>query len=54
LFVAQPTAGDLFIGAKDLFIAAMDGKGPSQGEWCQPGQVKAERIEGSALPALHH
>src|SRR5215467_7005254 len=30
LFVAQPTAGDLFIGAKDLFIAAMDGKGPSQ------------------------
>jgi hypothetical protein len=26
--VALPTSGDLFISAKDLFIAAIDGKRP--------------------------
>ena len=27
-FVAGPMSGDLFISAKDLFVAAIDGKGP--------------------------
>ena len=37
--------------AKDLFLEAMDGKGPDH---LRPGQVKQSGIGGySALPALH-
>src|SRR5262249_33327047 len=39
--VALPTSRDLFICAKDLFVEAMDRKGPSHtGIRARPGQVK--------------
>src|SRR5262249_814317 len=50
VLVASPPSQDLFIRAKHLFIAAMDGKSPDH--------KLAERIEeeprSSALSALHH
>src|SRR5215831_8573178 len=52
--VAWPTSGDLFICAKDLFIAAMDGKSPSR--LTGRGKLsRAERHQSSAQSAqLHH
>src|SRR5262249_42002961 len=51
LYFALPRLPDLSDSAKDLFVAAMDGKGPDH---YKPGQVKQSGIGGySALPALH-
>jgi hypothetical protein len=51
--LAWPTSGDLFICAKDLFIAAVDGKSPSR--LTGRGKLsRAERHQSSALSALLH
>jgi hypothetical protein len=44
LLVALPKSKDLFINAKHLFVAAMDGKGPNPaGERCRAGAERGLR-----------